>query len=68
MKLINLALITIFIILDKNELIDDVIEYYVCDIEDFYGCFEHNLSASEKEHMGNLQFKYCVFELQTQRC
>ncbi len=51
MKLINLALITIFIILDKNELIDDVIEYSVCDIEDFYGCFEHNLSASEKEHI-----------------
>ena len=32
-------------------LIDDVIEYSVCDIEDFYGCFEHNLSASEKEHI-----------------
>ncbi len=40
-----------YILVDQNELVDDVIEYTVCDIEEFYEEFGNKLNPTEKDHI-----------------
>ncbi len=43
-----------FIIMNKDELVTDLIEFRICDIEEFYGEFENELDDKTKDIFNNI--------------